>query len=114
MGQDVSLGEGAFGLPIDRPLRLVGFAPADDARFVGMGDEPDHGGGLAANEIVAVVSAWQNGALSRDSMLDMFRRGEVLPEGRTYEEERALVKSESRTANCTLDRVNSLPAKSIE
>jgi hypothetical protein len=42
--------------------------------------------GLSANEIVAEVQAWQNGALSRDSMLDIFRRGEVLPEGRTNEE----------------------------
>ena len=38
--------------------------------------------GLSANEIVAVVQAWQNGPLCRDSMLDIFRRGEVLPEGR--------------------------------
>ena len=43
--------------------------------------------GLTANEIVAIVQAWQSGALSRDSMLDIFRRGEVLPEGRTDQEE---------------------------
>ena len=30
--------------------------------------------GLSANEIIAVVQAWQNGALSRDSMLDIFRK----------------------------------------
>ena len=47
--------------------------------------------GLSANEIVAVVQAWQNGALSRDSMLHIFRRGEVLPEGRTNEEEVGLI-----------------------
>lgn len=47
--------------------------------------------GLTANEIVAVVQAWQSGALSRDSMLDIFRRGEVLPEGRTNEEEVRLI-----------------------
>ncbi len=47
--------------------------------------------GLAANEIVAVVQAWQSGALSRDSMLDIFRRGEVLPDGRTNEEEVRLI-----------------------
>jgi hypothetical protein len=47
--------------------------------------------GLAANEIVAIVQAWQSGALSRDSMLDIFRRGEVLPEGRTNEEEVRLI-----------------------
>ena len=38
-----------------------------------------------------LVAAWQNGALSRDSMLDIFRRGEVLPEGRSNEEEMRLV-----------------------
>jgi hypothetical protein len=37
------------------------------------------------------LQAWQNGALSRDSMLDIFRRGEVLPEGRTNEEEVRLI-----------------------
>jgi hypothetical protein len=48
--------------------------------------------GLAATEIVAVVKAWQSRALSRDSMMDIFRRGEVLPEGRTNEEEGSLIK----------------------
>ncbi len=47
--------------------------------------------GLSANEIIVVVQAWQNGALSRDSMLDIFRRCEVLPEGRTNEEEVRLI-----------------------
>ena len=47
--------------------------------------------GLAAEEITAVVSAWQAGAISRDTMTELFRRGEVLPEGRTVEEERVLV-----------------------
>ena len=35
----------------------------------------------------AEVQAWQNEALCRDSMLELFLRGEVLPEGRTNEEE---------------------------
>jgi len=60
--------------------------------------------GLSANELTAIVQAWQSlpaasarnaaqagGALSRDSMLDIFRRGEVLPEGRTNEEEVRLI-----------------------
>ena len=47
--------------------------------------------GLTANEIVAIFQAWQSGALSRDSMLDIFRRGEVLPEGRTNEQEVRLI-----------------------
>ena len=40
---------------------------------------------------MAAIQAWQNGALSWDSMLDIFRRGEVLPEGRTNEEEVRLI-----------------------
>lgn len=47
--------------------------------------------GMSAQEIVSVVKAWQSGALSRDSMLDLFRRGEILPEGRTNDEETKLI-----------------------
>ena len=50
--------------------------------------------GLSAPEIQAVVSAWQAGAISRDTMTELFRRGEVLPEGRTTEEEERLIKGE--------------------
>jgi hypothetical protein len=53
--------------------------------------------GMSAQELIAVVSAWQRGALSRDSMLDLFRRGEILPEGRTNEEEAALISAEVRS-----------------
>ena len=49
--------------------------------------------GLSALEIQAIVAAWQANAISRDTMLDLFRRGEVLPEGRTNEEEVKLVRS---------------------
>lgn len=52
--------------------------------------------GLSSQDIVAVVQAWQAGAISRDSMSELFRRGEVLPEGRTNEEEAELVKKEER------------------
>ena len=47
--------------------------------------------GRAASEIQAIVAAWQAGAISRDTMTDLFRRGEVLPEGRTNEEELKLL-----------------------
>ncbi len=43
--------------------------------------------GLSAQEIQSIVSAWQAGAISRDTMTDLFRRGEVLPDGRTNAEE---------------------------
>jgi hypothetical protein len=39
--------------------------------------------GMSAQELTAVVRAWQNGAISRETMLPLFRRSEILPEGRT-------------------------------
>ncbi len=48
--------------------------------------------GLSAHEIQSIVSAWQAGAISRDTMTDLFRRGEVLAEGRTNEEEANLIR----------------------
>jgi hypothetical protein len=45
---------------------------------------------MASDEITAIVSAWQAGALSRESMFELFRRGEVLPAGRSNEEEARL------------------------
>ena len=47
--------------------------------------------GLSALEIQAIVAAWQANAISQDTMTDLFRRGEVLPEGRTNEEEMKLL-----------------------
>ena len=46
--------------------------------------------GMASDELTAVVAAWQAGAISRETMFDLFRRGEVLPAGRTDEEEKRL------------------------
>lgn len=47
--------------------------------------------GLASQDIQAIVAAWRAGAISRDTMTELFRRGEVLPEGRTLEEELKLI-----------------------
>src|SRR3954466_5635881 len=47
--------------------------------------------GMDPQELSAVVAAWQAGAISRETMTDLFRRGEVLPEGRTAEEEIAAI-----------------------
>ncbi|MFN7141904.1 MAG: hypothetical protein ACK4UN_21500, partial [Limisphaerales bacterium] len=47
--------------------------------------------GMSAEELTSVVAAWQAGAISRESMFELFRRGEVLPAGRTNEEEKRLV-----------------------
>jgi hypothetical protein len=46
--------------------------------------------GLSSEELTALVSAWQAGAISRETMFELFRRGEVLPPGRTDEEEKRL------------------------
>jgi hypothetical protein len=46
--------------------------------------------GLSSDELTAIVSAWQAGAISRETMFDLFRRGEVLPPGRTDAEESRL------------------------
>jgi len=46
---------------------------------------------ISGESLTAVVAAWQAGAISRDSMLEVLKRGEVLPEGRTVAQERALI-----------------------
>ncbi len=47
--------------------------------------------GMASNELTAIVAAWQANAISRETMFELFRKGEVLPVGRTNEEEARLV-----------------------
>ena len=47
--------------------------------------------GLTSLELTAIVSAWQAGAISQATMFDLFRKGEVLPTGRTDDEEKNLV-----------------------
>ena len=50
--------------------------------------------GMSPQEIQAVVAAWQAGAISRDTMTELFRRGEVLPEGLSNEEEAKLISTD--------------------
>ena len=47
--------------------------------------------GLTSMELTAIVGAWQAGAISRETMFDLFRKGEVLPTGRTDKEEQNLI-----------------------
>jgi hypothetical protein len=49
--------------------------------------------GLTSQDVQAIVAAWQAAAISQDTMFDLFRRGEVLPEGRTNEEETRLIEA---------------------
>ena len=58
--------------------------------------------GMTAQQITAIVAAWQANAISQETMFELFRTGEVLPPGRSNEEEAKLVESrasrvESRT-----------------
>lgn len=65
--------------------------------------------GMSATELTAVVNAWQSGAMSRDTMLDLFRRGEVLPDGRSNEEETALIGREKPPAESLAASVQGAP-----
>jgi hypothetical protein len=47
--------------------------------------------GMTAQDLTAVVAAWQAGAISKDTMFELFRRGEILPDGRTNADEAALI-----------------------
>jgi len=51
---------------------------------------------LTAEEINAVVTAWKAGAISRETMLEHLKRGEVLPDGRSVAQERALIHGKLR------------------
>ena len=42
----------------------------------------------------ALVSAWQSGAISHDTLLHKFRTGEILPPARTNDEEIELIRRE--------------------
>ena len=49
---------------------------------------------MQSGELASTVSAWKDGAISRDTMLELFRREEILPEGRTNADEIALISGE--------------------
>ncbi len=51
--------------------------------------------GLTSLELTAIVGAWQAGAISQATMFDLFRKGEVLPTGRTDKEEQQLLQPPS-------------------
>ena len=51
--------------------------------------------GMASDQITAIVAAWQAGAISQDTMFDLFRMGEVLPAGRSNVEEGRLLVDQS-------------------
>src|SRR5439155_25419121 len=52
--------------------------------------------GMASDELREIVKAWQAGAISQDSMLELFRKGEILPDGRTNQDEAALISGKTK------------------
>ena len=52
---------------------------------------------ISGESLTAVVAAWRAGAISRETMLEVLKRGEVLPEGRTVAQERALIHGKARS-----------------
>ena len=61
--------------------------------------------GMTSLEITALVSAWQAGAISRETMFDLFRKGEVLPMGRTNADEAMLLEKQK----AEMGKSNQLP-----
>jgi hypothetical protein len=47
--------------------------------------------GMQSGELASVVQAWKDGAISQDTMLELFRKREILPEGRSNKDEMALI-----------------------
>ena len=64
---------------------------------------------MSSQDLQAVVAAWQSGAISRDTMFELFRSGETLPDGRTNQDEANLIGSSrertQRTQNQTANGV---------
>jgi len=52
---------------------------------------------LSPQEITAVVAGWQAGAYSKQTMFDRFKKGELVPADRTFEEEQDMIGTEQPT-----------------
>ena len=92
MGHDGSYGSQASRKPVGKPAR--------QNRLV--------------QELTAVVKTWQKGAMSRDTLFELLRRGEILPEGRTNEEEARLVGAEKPTPSQTPTGNRPIPAQDLQ
>jgi hypothetical protein len=56
---------------------------------------------MSSQDLQAVVAAWQAGAISNDTLFELFRRGEILPDGRTNQDEAALIASSTQSQSIT-------------
>jgi hypothetical protein len=67
--------------------------------------------GMASDQIAAIVSAWQAGAISQETMFELFRNGEVLPVGRTNQDEQRLLGTTKVTTPASEGDPPPLPTK---
>ena len=70
---------------------LWGMIPTQPAKVVSMRGGTSFWKTVSPDGINAVVAAWRAGAISRETMLERLKRGEVLPDGRSVAQERALI-----------------------
>jgi len=69
---------------------------------------------MDASDIQALVSAWQMGAISRDTLLHNFRQGEILPPGRTNEQELGLVRKEPEPIRMGMTKMTNAESNAID
>jgi hypothetical protein len=50
--------------------------------------------GLSSQELQSIVAAWQSKAISQDTMFELLRKGEILPDGRSNPDEKRLINSQ--------------------
>jgi hypothetical protein len=63
--------------------------------------------GMSSDDLREILKAWQAGAFSQDTMLELFRKGEILPDGRSNSEEVALLNSKPKAAEASGEVVTS-------
>lgn len=54
---------------------------------------------LAGSDLLAIVTSWQSGAISKPTMFKNLQRGDVIPDGATYEEEEQKIDEETPEAD---------------
>lgn len=52
---------------------------------------------IDAKDLTALIQSWQAGAFSTDTLLELLRKGEILPEGRTNEQELRMINKKAVT-----------------
>lgn len=80
-----------------RNIAIWGGLNPDDVSVMPNLDFVDHS--LEPQEILALVSAWQAGAYSKQTLFENFQRGEVISADRTFEDEEEMIQSDPALAN---------------